>query len=462
MLVAFLLTMFANRQVLKNAAAIEHTNKVISNLETIISAVKDAETGFRGFIITHNLDFLDPYFGSRRTADSVFAHTVSLTKNPKQLQRLQALKAHIDEKFTSIEGNLAAIQQNRLSNKLRADSMLATPDAMTSIRAEVSSLQNQEKALLWVKNRRLENTSTAVTSIMIASIIIAFFSVVFGFSSHLKESRERMDAERRVLAYQKELESRIADLALANTALVHMKKQEKFAATGRMARTIAHEIRNPLTNINLATDQLKSEPLAKDENARFLFDVIVRNSERINHLISELLNSTRFADLQYEHFMIDQLIEETINEADDRLQLHDITVSKIFNANQCELFADKAKLKIAFLNIILNAAEAIRQPAGNGRISIETGRDTDKCKVVITDNGVGMDEESLSRLFEPYFTSKPKGNGLGLTNTQNIILNHKGDIEVSSRVNGGTTVTVYLPLRTSKGQTGEIFTHKNS
>jgi signal transduction histidine kinase len=96
------------------------------------------------------------------------------------------------------------------------------------------------------------------------------------------------------------------------------------------------------------------------------------------------------------------------------------------------------------LNIIINAIEAMHPD--KGILNISTKKDGDNCIVTIKDNGTGMDEVALSKLFEPYFTSKPNGNGLGLANTQNIIFNHKGVIEVSSEPGKGSIFTITLAL----------------
>ena len=142
---------------------------------------------------------------------------------------------------------------------------------MDFIRKEVLQMQNREHALIGQRDQKLKIITDAVQSIVIASIIIAFFLVVFGFSTHVKENKHRMLAEKKVKTYQDELKSRIEELAEANNELIQMRRQEKFAATGRIARTIAHEIRNPLTNINLATDQLSAEFPNNDENTDYLF-----------------------------------------------------------------------------------------------------------------------------------------------------------------------------------------------
>jgi len=214
-------------------------------------------------------------------------------------------------------------------------------------------------------------------------------------------------------------------------------------ATGRIARTIAHEVRNPLTNIDLASSQLKTDITDPDKNMLYLFDIIDRNSKRINKLISDLLNTTKFSELNFTSVSINDLMEESLAMAKDRIGLQHVIIEKTYDATCC-IQVDKEKLKIAFLNIIINAIEAMEPE--KGILSIVTKTEGGHCIVTISDNGTGMDEAALSKLFEPYFTSKPNGNGLGLANTQNIIFNHKGFITVSSNEGKGTTFNVRLVI----------------
>ncbi|MBK9570128.1 MAG: hypothetical protein IPO53_09550 [Chitinophagaceae bacterium] len=232
-------------------------------------------------------------------------------------------------------------------------------------------------------------------------------------------------------------------MSKANTELIQVRSHEKFAATGRIARTIAHEVRNPLTNINLAADQLKEEVLPNDENAAHLFEMISRNSSRINQLISDLLNSTKFSELAVTKISVNDLLDETLKEANDRISLNHINVIKKYTSGNCDVSVDKDRIKIALLNIIINAVEAMGNKEGSA-LTLETKAENKKCQVIISDNGPGLDKEALTRLFEPYFTSKPKGNGLGLTITQNIILNHKGEISVESTKGEGVNFTITL------------------
>ena len=218
---------------------------------------------------------------------------------------------------------------------------------------------------------------------------------------------------------------------------------EKFTTTGRIARTIAHEVRNPLTNILLATEQLKE--LAKSEEATVLLDLINRNASRINQLVSDLLNATRFTQLDFAAVEANQIVDETIEMAKDRIELNKIVLEKNYCNERCDLSVDKEKIKVALHNIIVNAIEAM-----DGKIEavleLKTSKDASKCTIEIIDNGKGIGEEELQKLFDPYFTTKLKGNGLGLTSTQSIILNHNGLINVASKPGTGTTFAIVLDL----------------
>lgn len=220
--------------------------------------------------------------------------------------------------------------------------------------------------------------------------------------------------------------------------------REKFVITGRIARVIAHEVRNPLTNILLAVSQFKDEEeIAANEDTLMYTDIIERNCTRINQLITELLHSTRMIELHIGHYGINELIEKALLLSKDRLQLNEIRLEKHLVSPDIMIDADEEKVVIAFLNIIINAIEAMAP--GKGLLTVTTLRSQDKAKLLISDNGMGIPEDKLARLFDPFYTNKSKGTGLGLTSTQNILLNHKGTIHVDSEPGKGTVFTIALP-----------------
>jgi len=216
---------------------------------------------------------------------------------------------------------------------------------------------------------------------------------------------------------------------------------EKMAATGRLVRTLAHEVRNPLTNIHLSVEQMESE--LKDDDSKLFLGIIRRNGQRINDLITELLNNSKPSELIFTKISIDQILDETLEQAIDRINLKNITLEKHYG-EICSLNLDRDKIKIALLNIIINAVEAMEE--GKGVLIIKTHVANNNCYISIKDNGVGISPENIGRLFEPYFTAKNNGIGLGLAATLNIIQSHKATIEVNSEVGKGTEFIITFML----------------
>ena len=216
---------------------------------------------------------------------------------------------------------------------------------------------------------------------------------------------------------------------------------EKLGATGRLVRTLAHEVRNPLNNINMSVEQLVGEQVSED--ASLFLDIIQRNSKRIGDLITELLDTSRPTDLVFERSTLQSIMDDSIAEALDRITLQRINMQIRYCNEPCFVMANKEKLRIAFLNIIINAVEAME--VGRGELDIDINTEEETHTVVVKDNGCGIPEEHISRLFEPYFTSKRNGMGLGLAATLNILQSHKAQIDVTSVVKSGTTFTISFP-----------------
>ncbi len=446
LLISFIFTFYANRQLLEQTKAINRTNNIIIHLEDLISGLKDAETGVRGYFIVKDEKFLTSYRTSLPRVDSAFSFLRQAFSNSINKQHnLAKLKSFVNKRYEYLKFELQYFSvHNFLITDTQIELSYESKAVMDSIRTIVKSMQVEEKNLLIERAKVLDNRYNALNIFIVTSLLLAFLFAFFGFLTYTRENNARRASDEQVLEFQKQLQLRIDDLDNANKELVQMRRIEKFAATGRIARNIAHEVRNPLTNINLAIAQLKSDLPDIDANSSMLFNMVDRNSQRINQLITELLNATRFAELNYQPVLINTLLDEALDLAKDRIVLKQIKVEKSYSPEKFIISADKEKMKIALLNIIVNAVEAIE--TNYGVIKISTRKEDEKCLIEISDNGVGMDAVSLSKLFEPYFTTKQKGNGLGLTNTQNIILNHKGSIQVESIPGKGTSFIIRFDL----------------
>jgi signal transduction histidine kinase len=307
-----------------------------------------------------------------------------------------------------------------------------------NIENHVYKMQQEERDLWSERSQEVSKYSNLVKMFNVISIIIAILLTLYSIVVFNKENKAKKEEAEKAKSFRKQLEKRVEQLADLNKELIELRSLEKYAVTGRIARTIAHEVRNPLTNINLSIEQLRSE-VPETETTNLFFDMVVRNSERINHLVSDLLNTTRVADLKFVRTSINKVLDGSINFASDRIELKQIKVIKNYDPEICDVFVDIQKIEVAFLNIIVNAIEAMED---NGVLKVSTESKNNKCVVKISDNGKGMTRAQMGRLFEPYSTTKEKGNGLGLANSQNIILGHNGSISAESEPGVGTTFTI--------------------
>jgi PAS domain S-box-containing protein len=217
---------------------------------------------------------------------------------------------------------------------------------------------------------------------------------------------------------------------------------EKLAVTGRVVYALAHEIRNPLTNVNLSVEQLESE--IKDEEQIVYLDIIKRNVKRIDLLLNELLQSAKPAEIKKVRQSINTILDETLLLATDRILLKNISLIKEYSRNVCDVNIDESKIKIAFLNLIINAVEAM--PPEGGVLKVRTFAKDGRCIITIEDNGMGIKKENLGRLFEPYYTGKPNGLGLGLATTHNILQSHDATIDVESEEGKGTRFMISIEM----------------
>ncbi len=214
---------------------------------------------------------------------------------------------------------------------------------------------------------------------------------------------------------------------------------EKLAATGRLVRTLAHEVRNPLNNINLSIEQLMQQ--ANDKELKLYLEIVQRNGKRIGHLITELLNSSRLSSqMNLQKTTLQSVMDNAISAAIDRMTLKRIELVVSYPTKQVYAMLDEDKIKLAFLNIIINAIEAMEE--GAGTLTITISPDETENLVKIYDNGCGITEENMQRLFEPYFTSKRNGMGLGLASALNIIQSHNAHIDVKSEPGKGTSFII--------------------
>ncbi|HEX8186122.1 MAG TPA: ATP-binding protein [Blastocatellia bacterium] len=222
-------------------------------------------------------------------------------------------------------------------------------------------------------------------------------------------------------------------------------ESEKLAAVGRLAASIAHEVNNPLEAIKNSLYLLRSNTDA-ESTARFL-EIARKETERVSHIIRQMLGFARRSG-GAEWVSINQLLEETLVLVDKKMRQSGIKVICDFNSSLPSVHARPDQLKQVFLNLILNAQQAIER---EGRITIRTSHYTSPLQpsvsIEISDTGIGINQDDLERIFEPFFSTRKKGGtGLGLWVTQDLVRHHGGRIEVTSEGGKGTTFQIILPI----------------
>jgi signal transduction histidine kinase len=445
LLISYILIFYTMRRSVQQTNSVAHTYMVINKLEALRGQITEAETGVRGYVISHDLRFLQPYNDASQNIPVIYKELKNDTRdNPAQHVTLDTLIRLLNRRLSYMA---TGIEDFRNSGFTITDPMKITRETskkvMDSIRVYVEKAEQNEQRLMTDRKDKLAGFFRSTQIIAIISLAIAFITLIYSVIIFNKENSAKEKAIQKATGYGIELENNIRELKEANAQLEELKSMEKFTATGRIARTIAHEVRNPLTNISLATEQLQDMATQLPDSA-VLLEMISRNAGRINQLVADLLNATRFAQLDIQQRNINELLEETLELAKDRIELNHITVKKYYSPESCAVTVDAEKIKLAFLNIIVNAIEAVEK--NTGMLELRTQRIGQKCVIEFRDNGKGMTEDVLQNLFEPYFTGKVKGNGLGLTNTQNIIFNHKGTIKVLSKPGQGSTFIVTLSV----------------
>ena len=436
LLIAYILTFTYTQKLTEKALVVAHTNEVIHDLDNVITAVIRSESAFRGYVITGNKKLLADYYKSRKYADSTFDNIKKITSdNPEQQKRLKSLRAMMDQKIAWIDSDISRFDSTHTISKSFFESSDAAISRMLLLEAQVHDMEKQERDLLNARTASVATYSSTIKIINIISIILAIILTIYSIATFNKENKAKLMADQQAADFRTQLEQRFEELTKLNIELIELRNIEKFAVTGRISRTIAHEVRNPLTNINLAVEHLRSE-VGESEEVNMLFEMIMRNTDRINQLISNLLNSTRTSELQFIKASINDVLDKSLEFAVDRIELKKIKVIKNYDPDICPVLVNNEKIYIAFLNIIVNAIEAMDE---HGTLMLSTETLNDRCVAKISDSGVGMSKADVDKLFEPYFTTKENGHGLGLTNTQNIILSHNAKIAAESVPGKGTT-----------------------
>jgi len=247
-------------------------------------------------------------------------------------------------------------------------------------------------------------------------------------------------------------------LARARELEMQLHQAEKGAVVGRLAAAIAHEIRNPLNYINLTLDHLRSSFAPADPNKQATFiqltDQLKTEVARINRHISDFLKYSRPSKLELQSVDIRAEAEDALRLVEGRTEECGIETRIVQDGTLPPVMADRESLRSVFTNLVINAVEAIDGAGGSVSIKL-SNPEANSVKVEITDSGCGIAADDISKVFEPYFSTKETGTGLGLAIVKKAVDDHGGTISVASKQGSGTTFTIILPADENRHVTKE-------
>jgi signal transduction histidine kinase len=239
---------------------------------------------------------------------------------------------------------------------------------------------------------------------------------------------------------EEKIQKTTADLSKTEAQLI---RSEKLAALGQLAAGIAHEIRNPLTSINILIHSLASN-LPSETSQKEDLKVIEEEIHRINEIVDQFLRFAKPTPPLFQKVEVASIFEETLQLLRPQIEKQRIVVQKEFQTLP-PIMMDREQIKQVILNLLLNAVQAMIK---GGHLALKGHIPTDErwVKLLIQDSGVGIPPEDMNKLFDPFFSTKEGGIGLGLSIAHRIIDQHQGKIEVESAPGMGTLFTIWLPV----------------
>ncbi|MDH5600687.1 MAG: PAS domain S-box protein, partial [Gammaproteobacteria bacterium] len=269
------------------------------------------------------------------------------------------------------------------------------------------------------------------------------------FVAVVRDVTERKKIEKELARHREHLEElideRTKELHEAQDELV---RKERLATLGQLTATVSHELRNPLGAIRPSLFVVQKKSDQQDEQVQNAIERIDRNVDRCDRIIDELLDFTRITELNREKIRFDDWFATVI---DEQFIPQGVVLEKEFNLKDVELTFDKDRLRRALINVIENASHSMMDDNQQlvkdieAHLSIKTKSDNERIEIIISDTGCGIKKETLDKIFEPLFSTKGFGVGLGMPVVKQIMEQHDGGIDVKSEEGKGTTMTLWLP-----------------
>jgi PAS domain S-box-containing protein len=236
----------------------------------------------------------------------------------------------------------------------------------------------------------------------------------------------------------------LRDLDSIESINTQLQVSERLAALGRITAGVAHEVKNPLNSMRLWLENLKeSLPPDSDGSAKQAVNVLDKEIDRLDAVVKRFLDFTRPMDVRLEPTQLAELLKEVLEVAQPQMQKANIQVAQLLPIDVPEVYVDRALLKQAVLNLVLNAGESM--PSG-GQLRLVLSRRGEMAEITVGDTGKGIPLEDRQKIFQLFFTTRPGGSGIGLASTFRIVQLLNGSIDFTTEVGKGTTFRIELPL----------------
>ena len=244
------------------------------------------------------------------------------------------------------------------------------------------------------------------------------------------------------------------DMTFFNRFKEEFRKNESLAQMTTMAAGVAHEIKNPLASISIYL-QLMDKMMEKNgsmtrEEAKKYLDVVSEEVDRINKIAVDFLFAVKPMKVNLAICNVNDIVKKTVSVVSADLKEKGIAFKQHLAVSLPKVLADSSLIQQSILNLINNAMQAMSEDRKDPAITVSTFMENDMVKISVADNGCGMTEEQMSKIFEPYYTTKSSGTGLGLTVLFKIMKQHEGDVTVSSTPGVGSEFTLQIPVPSSE------------
>jgi signal transduction histidine kinase len=228
-----------------------------------------------------------------------------------------------------------------------------------------------------------------------------------------------------------------------------IRRQERQAALGEFSAFLATEVREPMASVRAQLEDITREGVL-DFDPQTRVESAMRDLIRVETTLNEILDFAKPLELNRKPCRISEVIDGTLNLVATDLEMNRVTVTKAYEGHPVPVRCDEAKMQQVFLSIIKNALEAMT-PGGRLDIAVSAQRGGRMVQIVISNDGAPIPAEHIGKLFEPYFTTKRSGTGLGLATVKKIVEEHQGEIAIASGQEKGTSVTIQLPTAAPRG-----------